>query len=294
MSAFLDAVTGWTLFGGLVATTGAVTTRWLVLPRSHPGAVPPAQTDDVARIGAVGALALVVGLGLFFLRQLVEFRDPFSPWSDEASLLLGTAWGRTWVWASVGALVLLCMFAIARRHPAGWWGALLLVAAVDAFPALTGHAAAAERWSVLFVAADTLHVLAAGAWIGGLATVRWLSRSHRRSQAGMSLLPQLVPAFSPVAVAAVATLVATGALASWELLPSPGAFLTSTWGRLLLLKLVVLAGVLALGARNFRVLTPRLGSSEGNTAMRRSAALELAVAQVVLIVTALLVRTSPM
>ena len=52
--------------------------------------------------------------------------------------------------------------------------------------------------------------------------------------------------------------------------------------------------VLAFGGRNFRMLTPRLGSDTGDAAMRRSAATELAIAQLVLIVTAILVRTSPL
>ncbi len=59
-----------------------------------------------------------------------------------------------------------------------------------------------------------------------------------------------------------------------------------------MLKLVVVAVVLALGTRNFRILTPRLGTGEGAHAMQRSALLELAAAQIVLPVTALLVRTS--
>ena len=53
------------------------------------------------------------------------------------------------------------------------------------------------------------------------------------------------------------------------------------------------AAVLALGGLNFRIFTPRLGTAVGNAAMRRSATVELIVAQVVLVVTALLVRTSP-
>ncbi|MGY8779809.1 MAG: hypothetical protein ACKVIN_17025 [Longimicrobiales bacterium] len=50
--------------------------------------------------------------------------------------------------------------------------------------------------------------------------------------------------------------------------------------------------MLALGALNFKVLTPRLGSDEGNKHMRKAAAFELLVAQVMLLVTAILVRMS--
>ena len=59
-------------------------------------------------------------------------------------------------------------------------------------------------------------------------------------------------------------------------------------------KLVLVAVVLGLGALNYRRLAPRLGSSAGDRALRRSAAWELVVANLVLVVTAVLVRTSPL
>jgi putative copper export protein len=292
MSGMLDGVTGWSLFAGLALTTGAVATRWLILSRLELGDKGDGDRlrAEVAGLGAAGAVLLVAGLGLFFVRQLVEFRDPFSPWRAEASLLLGTRWGATWMQAGIASLLVLGTFAFARRRPVGWWMTTPIVLGLGAFPALTGHASAADRFATLFVLADTLHVWAAGAWSGGLATGLWLEAGARRTAPGTRLLPALVPAFSPVAMAAVATLIATGGLASWAHLPSVGAAFTSSWGRLLLIKLGVVVVVLALGARNFRVLTPRLHTSDGDAAMRRSALLELAVAQIVLIVTALLVR----
>ena len=107
-------------------------------------------------------------------------------------------------------------------------------------------------------------------------------------------MPSLVPAFSPVAMVSVATLVLTGSVASWAHLESVSSLWTTPYGRLLLLKVVVVAGVLAMGALNWRRLTPRLSEEDGPRAMRRSALVELALANVVLIVTAVLVRTSPL
>lgn len=292
MSTAFSGLTGWALFAGLVLTTGAVASRWFIL--RVPGSEDGRLRADSARLGSAGAAVLTLALGLFFVRQLLEFRDPFSPWTEEASLLMGTPWGRTWVLTFIASVFVFLTFRLAARRPFAWWLVTPLVLGLGAFPALTGHAAAEERWTVLFVLGDTLHVWAAGAWIGGLAVVLWLERTERRDTPDGTLLPALVPAFSPVAVGAVATLVVTGGLASWAHLPSVGALFTSGYGRLLLIKLLCVAGVLALGARNARVLTPRLGTDEGNDAMRRSAVLELVVAQGVLIVTALLVRTSPM
>jgi len=293
----LSAVTGWTLFAGLALSLGAVASRWLIIPRGFPQGDPPGARlrEEAARVGQMGGLLLMLGLSLFFVRQLIEFRDPFSAWVDEATLLLGTSWGRSWMVAGVASVVGVASLSVARRRDHGWRIATPIVLALGAFPALTGHAAAEERFRALYILADVAHVWGAGAWIGGLAVVLWLEwRSSSGAESRASLLPALVPAFSTVAIGAVGALVVTGTFASWTHLPSPGALFTTTYGRLLAAKLGLVALVLALGARNFRVLTPRLGTEGGNRAMRRSALFELAVAQIVLIVTALLVRTSPM
>lgn len=296
MSVVLNGVTGWVLFGGLTLVVGSTVAHWLILPRrsSRKPQLDAQLSGEAARLGVAGALVLLVGLLLFFVRQLVEFRDPFSAWSAEAALLLGTPWGRVWLRAVIGATLLTLAFRVARHHPVGWWFATPLALALGSFPAFTGHAAAIDRYPILFLLADTIHVWAAGAWVGGLASVLWLEFSAKREAQGVSLLASLVPAFSPVAMASVLTLALTGALASLSHLASLTSLFSTTWGRLLLGKLGVVLVVLAFGARNFRALTPRLGTDSGDRAMQRSAVMELAVMQLVLIVTALLVRTSPM
>jgi len=296
VSVAFSGFTGWILFGGLTLVVGATVARWLILPRRSNGepALDAQLTRETARLGAAGAMVLLLGLLLFFGRQLVEFRDPFSAWSAEGALLLGTPWGHVWLRAVVGAALLIVAFAVARRLPAGWWFATPLALALGTFPAFTGHAAAVDQYTSLLLLADTMHVWAVGGWIGGLAVLLWLEFSMDAEAPRTSLLASMVPAFSPVAVVSVVMLVVTGTLASWVHLDSISMLFTTSWGRLLLAKLGVVLVVLTIGARNFRVLTPILGTVAGDRAMRRSAVAEFVVAQLVLIVTALLVRTSPM
>lgn len=289
MSTALDAVTGWALFAGLLFAVGPVVSRWIIVPRAWPEDT--ARRDEAVRrsasVGLAGAVLILAGLTLYFVRQLIEFRDPFVPWTEDASLLLGTSWGASWKAALVAVAVVGPAFALARSGRRGsWWLATAAALGLAAFPGLTGHASGVEDGRILALVADWSHVLAAGAWMGGLAVVLFLGRRGD--------LPRLVPAFSPVAMASVGLLVVSGTYAAWLHLPTPGALLTTGYGRLLLAKLALVAVVLGFGARNFRVLTPRLGTAEGEEAMHRSAALELAVAQLVLLATALLVRTSPM
>lgn len=313
-----DLIVGWLLFVSLALTAGAVVGHWFVLPPAcgmgaggpdapgeasgeGPGSVARLR-EAAARLGRCGAALLIVALLLVFLRQLVEFRDPFEAWGAEAKLLLGgTPWGRSWVLAGAGAVAAMVAFHLAARAVSGAWavaGAATL--ALGTYPAFTGHANSGHL-STLTLFADTLHVWAAGGWMGGLALVLLLERGYRRAMGRgegrgpgtPTLLPLLVPRFSRLAIACVATLALTGSFASWVHLGSMGALVGSTYGRTLILKLVLVAGALGLGALNSRVLTPRLGNAGGAAAMRRAATVELVVGNVVLAVTAVLVRTPP-
>jgi putative copper export protein len=297
MAAVFSIVTGWTIFGGLTLAIGAVVTRWVILPRAFPGEDSSSGSRrTAATVGLAGATLVLVGVVLYFLRQLQEFRDPFVPWTEDANLLLtGTSWGTAWLAAAAGAVVLTVAMTIARTgRRSGWWLATPVAFALGAFPGFTGHASGVEELRSLTLFADSVHVWSAGAWIGGLAVVLFVNRSLRETNGGHSELPSLVPTFSRVAMASVGALVVTGTFASWVQLPDLASIWTTGYGRILIAKLAVVGVVLAMGGRNFRILTPRLGTDGGNEAMRRSAALELAIGQIVLILTAVLVRTSPL
>lgn len=291
--ATVDAATGVDETRGAAAptendpTTGAAATTWA---HAATGA------DAAARIGLAGALLLPPALGLVFVRQLLEFRDPFVPWREDARLLLlGTAWGATWLWALAASVVCAAGFALAARGlRSGWWLGAPAALLLGFFPALTGHASGAGGLRWLTITADGLHVYAAGAWLGGLAFVLYADRRTRRSAAA-GALPVLVPLFSRVAVACVATLILTGTLAAWIHMPGVGAFVSAPYGRLLGLKLILALSVFGLGAVNWRRLTTRLSDAggSGERALRRVATVELWLAQIVLLVTAALVRTAP-
>jgi len=300
VTSLLDAVTGWILFAGLIGTIGSLTARWILIPRVStdllPDDAPDLLRDTAAKIGVMAAVLLPVAMTLVFYRQLREFRDPFVPWTEDATLLLtGTQWGSTWRNASVVSVAVPVAIGLARAGiRTGWIVVTPMVLALAAFPALTGHASGTEGLRLLTVTADSLHVLAAGCWVGGLAFVLAAERGWREADSSQSLLPALVPAFSGVAIVSVAVLVVTGSLASWIHITHPGALLSTSYGRLLLVKLGLVGAVMGLGAINWKRLTPRLGTDTGQISLRRAATIELFVAQVVLVVTALLVRTSPM
>jgi putative copper resistance protein D len=295
VGSILDIVTGWALYAALVAAIGGCLARGLIVSRVGAETVSVTLTAAAGRLAFGGALLLVPAMALFFVRQLLEFRDPFVPWTEDAELLLtATAWGDVWIRGAIGTGVAVLGLGLAARGVGlGWWIGGAAALALGAFPAFTGHASGADGPGVITLTADTLHVWAAAGWIGGLAFVLYAERRRRRGLQGGSLLPTLVPIFSPVAVACVGALIVTGAVGTWVHVPSLASLTESPYGRTLLVKLLLAAVVFALGLANWKRLTPRLVDADGPDALRRAATVELLVMQAVLIVTALLVRTAP-
>ena len=199
-------------------------------------------------------------------------------------MLLGTSWATAWWWAIGGSVLLLvgAMLALRSDGP-GWALAAVGLLPVVVFPSLIGHASGAEaRW--IAVGLDVVHVAAGGAWIGTLGLIVLVGRSW---------LDRIVPPFSAIALGSVVALVVTGGVAGWRLVGSLQGYVGTPYGRTLLLKVVLFLGVATIGALNWRRLRPRLGSPGGDVAMGRSASAEFVLGQVVLLVTAVLVRMAP-
>jgi putative copper export protein len=294
----LDPASGWLVQSALVTLLGAVVVRWVLLRRCALG------RDDLdwlqARCAVLGGLAsvmLLLGLGLVLVRQALEFRDPFVPLSEDLELLLGrTAWGSAWMTGI--ALTVAAGYGLVRAtrgRAAGWMLTTLAAVLLAAYPAATGHAAGARAAHPLAIAADSLHVLAAGAWIGALLVVLVLelawSRDHSRRRG--EVLRALVPLFSPLALVAAATLLATGAYSAWIHVPALGDLARPGYGRVLLVKLLLVGAVLVAGAVNWRRLAPRLADPTAVDALSATMVVEVLLAQAVLVASAVLTRTPP-
>ncbi|GAB3900915.1 hypothetical protein GCM10027612_63400 [Microbispora bryophytorum subsp. camponoti] len=106
----------------------------------------------------------------------------------------------------------------------------------------------------LAVPATSLHLLAMALWLGGLVAlaVCVLAPAAKRGPALLSLEPAL-PRFSRLALLCFAVIAGTGLYLSWRQVGTWGALGGTDFGRLLLGKLAVVLGVLALasGARRF-------------------------------------------
>ena len=177
-----------------------------------------------------------------------------------------------------GGLAALCAGLIGSRgHLALLVTGVLLVAV--SFATL-GHVHAHHR--VALSAVLVLHLVGAAFWLGALwPLARLLARDPRRAA-------PVVARFSRLAVVAVPLLLVAGVCLLFALLDAPSALVTSGYGRWLCVKLTLVAGLLALAARNRLRLTARLDRPGGEVALLRAIHLEMLLAAGVLAVTAVM------
>ena len=158
----------------------------------------------------------------------------------------------------------------------------------------TGHAGAMEgQLGSIHRISDVLHILAAAIWLGGIIAFLKMLRPPDDKLWGDRLVVahRALDSFSQVGTVCVAVIVVTGLINGQILVGffNIPALFDSTYGRLLVLKLVLVGFMLLLGAKNRWRLTPNLGLalSDGSTrpavsALRTSLLLEAAAALVIL------------
>ncbi|MGH7552248.1 MAG: copper resistance D family protein, partial [Longimicrobiales bacterium] len=209
------------------------------------------------------------------------------------NLMAGTTWGWGWMLQVAAAAAGAIAFHIAMRSPGTGWPMAAAFAVILAFtPALSGHAAAVERLTAVAILTDGVHVLAVAGWLGTLLLMIGVGFSEAlRADPATSpvAVAGMVNAFSPAALAFAAVAAATGIASAVFQLGSLQALWATSYGRTLLIKLGLVAFVVAAGAFNWRRMKPRLTTGLDAERLRTSAKLELAAAALVLLVTAVLV-----
>jgi copper resistance protein D len=134
--------------------------------------------------------------------------------------------------------------------------------------AWTGHAAATpESLGYVHLTADSLHLIAAGTWIGALVPLAMLLTNCESSQNSIPAARESVRRFSILGVASVATLVVSGIANSWILVGNLRDLIVTNYGRLLLLKVALFLVMVFLAGINRIVLTPGLAREPSSAAV---------------------------
>jgi copper transport protein len=125
---------------------------------------------------------------------------------------------------------------------------------------LLSHAGAVGTGSFWATVVDGVHILAASVWTGGIVGIILAFRSSRALNADprTRFLALAVARFSPLAAFSVAIIVASGIFSTTVEVPTLAAWTTTTYGRVLLVKLALIVAMLAVAGLNAFVLRPRL------------------------------------
>ncbi|MYH27488.1 MAG: hypothetical protein F4137_01210 [Acidobacteria bacterium] len=282
----------WITYAGLIGLTGAVAVG--PLTSSMTGFVQPRDGVVERRLGALAAGSAAVLLAGTAARLYAQTWSVFGldePVTLELVRVVGidSRWGGRWQ-SQAGFAVLAAVAAAAWRWSSrgGWWIAAAAVAGAWVTLPLTGHAMSFE--SRLPWVAQVAHGIGAGAWIGALAALVAVVSGLARQPVGQGPTVVLAGRFSPLAVAAVGLIAVSGIVTTVIYVTAFADLWTTGYGRVLLLKVVFFLATGAIGAYNWRILLPRLGTGTGVRALLRSARIELTLAAAVLLATAVLVH----
>ena len=274
----------------LMALAGVLMAEWLLAQGT--------LTLSLARrFALVGAL----GVAIAPLFQLLIFIDDIqiagNSWLSGFGDALGTtAGGMLFAKTALGVLLVALVRRTAdigalnslRSRLIAATGVMYLVAL-----AYVGHSRSqAAPW--LGVPVDVLHTAAAATWLGGLAALVFVVIPKVDTERGVAAFDR----FGHVAERAVAVLVVTGIIQMLRLHGNPLSMLTNRHGLLLIFKISLVGWMLWLAARNRR----ELGAQRRREAMQprtlrrllvRASLIETAIGGVVLVITSVLVVTSP-
>jgi copper transport protein len=229
----------------------------------------PARAVSAARRRLLTAAAAAAGSGLavglvLLVRQVDRLHATVAPNAGLGDVL-GTRWGALWSGRELLLAALLTTVLLLRLRTTGPGGRLasgrrvvlaaslagILVVALTVVRALAGHAAADPR-PALAVAVAATHVLAAGAWIGGVAAFG-LALTAAGPEAS-ALARACRGTFARAAGLSFAMVAVTGLVAAGERVASVDALLTTDYGQTLITKCVLIGAAAAFGLRNAWVL----------------------------------------
>ncbi len=243
----------------------------------------------LARISA--ACALIVGLAWLTLESAVIAG------ADSASMTLHvlpvvalqTQFGQ---WLTVRLGLLLVVFSLLCAAPLATVAATVLAAAALAIQPMLGHAGAIGGGvGIELIISETLHLLAAGAWLGGLLPLFIALGILPHEQAATACRN-----FTPIGLAAVLILAGTAVVQVAEFMGGlPGLFGTG-YGHVALVKLGLFVVLLTLAGLNCLVFTDRLAGTASLAArrhMRLSVATEAVLGVLVVITAGFLASHAP-
>ena len=226
-----------------------------------------ATARDLSVVPSSSAVTMLTTLGtLFLVAHLAAWLYHIAPASasaqDFAMTTLRSKLGLVELLRTVLAVVMLvCVFASHNGRFAFGFGVACLVVS-----GAVGHSAAIDP--VWAIPAKSIHLLAGAIWLGGLLWILRTAPLERDAQR------REIMRVSSMALVSVIAILATGLLQSWFFLASLSDLVRSSYGRLVLAKIVGLLILIGYGAYNRISLLPAFAIG-GDRKLRRSVKQEI-------------------
>ncbi|QCR32287.1 copper resistance protein CopC [Lysinibacillus sp. SGAir0095] len=174
----------------------------------------------------------LIGLVAFLLVQMNIFSAHGI--SFEFDFPLDTNFGKLWIVSLV--LSLIGFLSLFKNQ----WLDSIWILLIGLTKSLNGHTQEFEP-SLLLVGLNSIHILASAFWVAGLVFILLFWRKQQL------YVKSFIPIFSKGALISIVLLSISGSMISYFYLPDREALLTD-WGFMLLAKIVIVLGVLILGA----------------------------------------------
>jgi putative copper resistance protein D len=257
----------------LATATGAVITDlWLLPPPLSGDSQPLLARQRLALWRLLGLCVMVFAAAAaveLVLRTASMSGLPLrQAYTEIDTVIFKTHYGRLWVWRAAAALALMIIWLSQRRHSAALsppLGVLLAVIVIVVSLSAAGHGGDDGMLSTANIA-NTLHILGALLWGGGivafaLVILPMLKRSPEPAQA---LLARSALRLSTLAGVALALTIVPGLYNAWSLVGSWQGLWSTRYGQLLIVKIILVAAMIALGAVNRYRYVPSLQIQAGH------------------------------
>jgi putative copper resistance protein D len=240
---------------------------------------------------AAALVALISAIALLLCQAAAMAGSPAAAldYAAVCAVLLETGFGRVWCWHLLFATIL--FLACLGRHPRR---PVVLFASLGSLASLgwIGHAAMDNGTDrIAHELNQTVHLLAAGLWLGGLVPLAWVLRQARRQPRDfeISLARHALRNFSHMGYVAVTLIALTGAINTLLLVGSLGAMFNTSYGRLLAFKILLFLAMVVVALINRFRLAPRISHHSGALrALGRTVALEQGLGLAVLFIVSVL------
>jgi putative copper resistance protein D len=208
---------------------------------------PEARQAGPRRVMTLAAFVSVLTAGLWIVLEAGAMSRTWQGLFDLPTIIAlcqETAFGKV---AEFRLILGLTLFGLSLMTPGIWRDRMLGLAAALMVASLgfIGHAAMKAGIIGLLVRVNqAVHLLAVGAWLGGLVPLAYALRAGRTTAA------TALRRFSVMGMISVGLLAATGIINSVRLIHGWTSFIASEWGAVLLVKLALISALVAMASIN--------------------------------------------